>query len=210
MQHPLVNASITPYGYALYPRRLEFEAYPGYINPERIIAQHWEKRNRLQARGKQPIRQIIHETHPELTEETRVESDALVFDGLKYLERDILVLSTAIQWLGTNVGNSFLERKPFGRYSGTWDSFEIKYKEECPRYDPLRIWTHKCNEKCCAPPMWSGINSHTYDPRAITARDKKIAAALMSWLGSMQGQIFIEEYVAQKKEAERTSLSAAA
>jgi hypothetical protein len=111
-RHPLENASLAPYGFVFSGRkeRLEYlpQDNPHWVNEERLIARLWDKVHRLNAPKPLPITTIVHKILPSFHSCDRLERGDFVFDGLPYLSRDILILSSTLQWFGTNVGRDFL------------------------------------------------------------------------------------------------------
>lgn len=204
MRHPLVNPSLAPYGFVLpsWGQRLRYESEnPHWVNTEEVIARFWDKRNRLNAPRPLPARTIIHDILPGLATANRITGGDFVFDGLPYLGRDILVLSSAMQWFGTSVGRCFLE--------DTWSflpphhperEFLVKLEFEREKsHSPVDLamhFTHVCNARC----RHNGILSIcSYDARDTTARDRALVGGLMRWLGRTAGREFIAAYKARKE-----------
>ena len=225
MRHPLVNPSLAPYGFVppSSRRRLEYKSeLPGYINCERALARLWDKAHRSNASHPRPIETIVHQILPGIARAHRLVAGDFIFDGLPYRSRDILVLSATVQWLGTNVGNSFLETdiskswqpeiwqwgtrffKSQYRYYHPEREFLIKLeKERHARFGtdglnlPAMIF-HECSNRCGSV---MGLRHCYYDPHVPEPRDHVLVEGLMRWLAMPAGRAFIAAYQARRARA---------
>lgn len=199
MQHPLVNPSLTPFGFAT-PRqkgRLEYTPTTATgINRERIIARLWDRRNRLMASHPLPAAEIIHEILPSQKKANTLKSGDFVFGGLSYLSRDIIVLSGIVQWLGTNVGDCFLATSINGREGYHPErEFVMKLAEEMGKCHLVAHILHICNKRCGTFVTRIGsFDGCAYDARLISDRDMVVVDGLMRWLGKKDGRSFIKKY----------------
>lgn len=205
--HPLENPSLAPYGFAFPNRRKRLEYVPeiGGINAEKIIARMWDRRNRANAAKPLPIESIIHEILPSQATANRIAAGDFMHNGLPYLTRDILLISSTIQWLGTNCGNWFLE-EDISRELGFHPEREFLMK--CERSDARRnqtepsmalFLTHSCTERCRNNPFMPFQSCHYDNP--VSERDRAVINGLMRWLGKPPGRGFIAEYLQRRKNA---------
>lgn len=206
MDHPLVNPSLTPLGFVfpIYRKRLEHVPLPGSIDGDRVAAEFWELKNRTRARGERPAETIIHEVLPPLDLLADPEKVDFTFEGRGYRSRDIMVLSTFMQWFGTSVGNVFLTDIPFDlRISDAAQEFRLKLKREEKRHPITAILVHECTDACGVHSMlfWVCKPERGY----TTKRDHAVVDALMTWLGMPQGRAYIEEYKAYRQKAFKTA-----
>lgn len=208
--HPLENPSLAPYGFVFphWQERLEFKpkADPYWINEERIIARVWDRCNRANAPRPLPVEMIIHEILPGLASANRITDGDLWHNGLPYLTRDILVLSTVVQWFGTNVGRCFLETNISHHSIPGFHSereFLIKFAQEMQRKDMVVFFTHVHTSLCDAVHSFRG--GCYYGNDKVSSRDRIVIDGLMRWLGRKAGRTFIAEYSARKKNAWNTA-----
>jgi hypothetical protein len=214
MQHPLVNPSLAPFGLVLPLRkeRLKYRSFEGWPNPERLIAKCWDKANRLNAPRPRPVETIVHEILPGLAASNRHFNPDFEFDGKPYCSRDVIVLSSVVQWLATNVGNCFLtetrvEIKEDVRFHPERE-FVLKLEYEDSR--SLRygymgrvglaiFLTHVCNEYCGAQAIRTLSGEyHVYRRSEVSNRDRALVLGLMHWLGRKDGRAFIASYLARR------------
>jgi hypothetical protein len=209
MQHPLVNPSLTPYGFVFpgWAKRLEFQPNDNsyWVNTEVVIGTFWAERNRLKAPRPLPVQTIIHHILPGMAAANRLTTGDFVFDGLPYLSRDIATLSSAVQWFGTNVGRCFLEdvwpHIPAHRHDHEFLA-KLEYERE-KSYSPTDLavhFTHTCNERCGKIVAFWG--SCKYIPSETTLRDRAVVDGLMRWLGRKDGREFIADYQARRKRVQ--------
>lgn len=201
MQHPLENPSLAPYGFVFphYQTRLKYKPITDcFINSEKIILKHWDKRNRAKALQPLPVQTIIHEILPAQASANRIIKGDFQYEDLPYLTRDILVLSSIIQWFGTNVGSCFLERlysdiscKPSFHPER---EFRMKLAKEMQRRDMVAFWTHICTSRCDRVRSFPYDGCY-YDSHEVSTRDRAVVDGLMRWLGRNAGRAFIAEYL---------------
>lgn len=209
MQHPLMNPSLTPFGFVFpqYKKRLRFRPTMSWaINGEKIIAGMWEECNRAHALQPQPARTIIHDILPSQAKVNRVFTGDFTFDGLPYLSRGILVLSSVVQWLATNCGNGFLvtdisERPRFHPER----EFLMKLAEEQEQRDMMTFWTHVCDSRCDPNRPRFFPDYHYYYTSSVTGRDRAVVDGLMRWLGKPAGRAFIKTYMEIRERKSRAA-----
>lgn len=204
-KHPLENPSLAPLGLTtpLSYERLQYKSEnPYWVNQEKLLAKMWDKRNRADALHPLPVQTIIHEILPSQARRNHLAKGNFVFEGQPYLTRDIMLLSSMVQWLGTNVGDCFLTRNISGKRGFHLErEFLMKCTEESKAHDMTTFWCHFCTPRCKEPVHFSlvGESRHRYDPRAVTQRDKAVVDGLLRWLGHSAGREFIAQYIARKK-----------
>lgn len=213
MRHPLVNQSLTPFGFTSIGSQTRLDYRPkleGGINRERIIAKLWANWNREQAPLPLPAEVIIHEQLPAMGSRLKITEGEFMFRGKPYVGRDIAVLSSAVQWLATSVGENFLYCKPMG-FSEVHPEreFREKFKIELEQSHRLlpQFTHHVCVEECKRKPdafdrgymrgLW--FDPHYYGK--VTDRDRAVVDSLMWWLGRVHGRAFIAAYTAKKNRA---------
>lgn len=206
MDHPLVNPSLTPVGF-VFPvsqRRLEFMLQPHEVDGDRVAAKFWELKNCARAEGLRPTEVIIHEVLPSMDSSLDHEwyDFDFVFKGFRYLSRDILVLSTFMQWFGSNVGYSFLTEIPFDlEVHDTAQEFRLKLVHAEKKH-PITAGLLCCTPRCItARGSWACVTNHG----DVAKRDTAVVNALMTWLGMPQGRAYIEEYKAYRRQALETA-----
>lgn len=206
-KHPLENLSLAPYGLTtpLSYQRLQYKpSDPYWVNQEKMLAKMWDKCNRADASHPLPVQTIVHEILPGQKRRNRLVQGNFVFECKPYLTRDIMMLSSVVQWLGSNVGNCFLTRDISHKrgYSSEWE-FLMKYDEDSKINDMVTFWCHICTPKCQEPQYFSliGESNHRYDPRTVTDRDVAIVDGLLRWLGCSAGREFVARYDARRQRA---------
>ncbi len=124
------------------------------------------------------------------------------FDGLPYLTRDILVLSSTVQWFGTNVGWCFIETD-ISRDPGFHPEreFLIKFAKEMERKDMVAFLTHVCTPRCFHEALSWFIGGCYVDGETVFPRDRAVIDGLMRWLGRKAGRTFIADYTVRKENA---------
>jgi|ETNmetMinimDraft_33_1059910.scaffolds.fasta_scaffold12808_3 hypothetical protein len=207
MQHPLENPSLAPYVFVFlfYQKRLKYKPTTGFfVNREKIIAKLWDKCNRASAPRPLPVQTIIHEILPAQASANRIFKSDFTHDDLPYLTRDILVLSSVIQWLGTNVGSCFLEclyhdisRQPSFHPER---EFRMKLAKEMRHVDMVAFWTHICTSRCNTVHLFP-YGSCYYDSHEVSTRDRAVVDGLMLWLGRNAGRTFVAEYLTRTSKA---------
>jgi hypothetical protein len=204
-RHPLENPSLAPYGLAtpIFQRRLQYQSTDAYwVNPEKLIAKAWDQRNRASAQEPRPVCTIVHEVLPGLAQSNRIRKGDFVFiDGMPYLTRDIVVLSTVVQWFGTNCGRVFLEDPLFGGVSHPEREFTEKLAKCHYCRDMPAFWCHQCNPQCGAGLLTFNQECHRRFTDA-SIRDRAVIDGLMRWLGREAGREFVADYLARKKRAQ--------
>ena len=205
--HPLENPSLAPYGF-VFPNRQERlrwhpQPYSGSVNLERIIGRLWDRHNRSKAEKSLPVQTIIHDILPGQATANRIEKADFLHEGLPYLTRDILVLSSAMQWFGTNVGGCFLEAdissKP-GFHPEREFLMKCEREMELNHFDLPPFFVHICTERCRSQPL-SFMGQRCYYDDQASARDRAVVDGLMRWLSRPAGRSFIAEYQRRKKNA---------
>jgi hypothetical protein len=152
-----------------------------------------------------PAETIIHVILPGLASANRLTSGDFSHGGLPYLTRDVLVLSSTLQWLGTNVGRCFLEedisQKRTRRYHPEREfviKLDLMEKEKCR--DMVSFFTHVCTPQCTkSGSFWS--DGCVYKKGDSHTRDRAVVDGLMRWLGQESGRAFLAEYATRKKSA---------
>ncbi|MDD2657626.1 MAG: hypothetical protein PHD04_03135 [Candidatus Pacebacteria bacterium] len=207
-RHPLENPSLTPYGFVFpsWQERLKHKQPPNmtWLNEENIMGRIWDRANRANAPKPLPAETILHDILPSLKTANRLASGDFMFNGLPYLTRDILVLSSFMQWFGTGVGRCFLESAvpswdvPANGYIGEWE-FLIKLKIEQQRWEPIANVVHVCTDDC---DKIRSLNGSCHRSSAqIMPRDRAVVEGLLRWLGKQAGRAFIAEFQRRKKNA---------
>jgi hypothetical protein len=211
--HPLENPSLAPFD-LVFPIRQErlkhrSENISHWVNTEKLIARMWDKCNRSNATKPVPVQTIIHEILPGRAQANRITQGDFQFDGLPYLTRDILVLSSTVQWFGTGVGWSFIAAD-ISRDSipGFHPAREFIIKFECAsrEKDMVAFLTHVCTPACKSGgkmvPLTASLSGTCHiDSRGVSTRDRAVVDGLMYWLGQKEGRSFIADYARRKKNA---------
>lgn len=199
VEHPLENPSLAPFGFVtpLMRQRLEYEpSFSWAFNHERLIGKLWTKANRLRAAHPLPIPTIVHEILPAQAKANQIRDGDFLFDGLPYVSRDVLVLSSIVQWLGTNIGRAFLsEDKTVSQSQSFHPEREFVLKLEHYPRDLVAFWTHVCSKDCKRSNVISlGSEPHFFSSKKVSPRERALADGLMRWLGRPAGRAFIAEY----------------
>ncbi len=207
-KHPLENPSLAPYGLTtpLSYQRLQYKptTNPYWVNQEKLLAEMWDKCNRADAPRPLPVQTIIHEILPGQKRRNHLAQGNFVFEGKPYLTRDLMMLSSIVQWLGSNVGNCFLIRDISQKLGYSLErEFLTKYAEDSKIHDMVTFWCHICTPKCKEPTYFSliGESNHRYNPRTVTDRDVAVVDGLLRWLGRPAGRGFLSRYEARRKRA---------
>jgi hypothetical protein len=195
MNHPLENPSLTPIGFVfpLYNKRVFQKLGEGFINGDYEAAFFWEKMNRLKSPAPLPAETIIHEIMPSIAKRGCTQFGDFEFSGRQYFSRDIMVLSTFMQWFGTNIGRSFITDAPFGfRCSHPLREFKEKFALENKRDKLIAGRIHSCDKHRCGP----GAIGWVCDPDVsqVTDRDRLVVQSLMHWLGNRAGRDYMSAY----------------
>ncbi len=215
MHHPLINPTLAPYGFAfpIMSNRLEYVSDdPFNVDPEKMMAKLWGRSNTMLATRPLPIEQIVHHLLPSLAQAHRLTKGDFQFDGKYYLARDIKLLSTVMQWFGTNCGECFLTS---GVERVGWSCFKkkltptqkrlllspereflVKFVTENEQRDMVVFWAHDCNSRCHLDGIRHFVSDpHHYVSESVTVRDRAVVDALMRWLGSAHGRAFTARYL---------------
>jgi len=207
-KHPLENPSLAPFGLTTQVsyRRLQYKpTIQFHVNEERMSARFWEKHNRAGALPPLPVRTIVHDILPGQAQCNRIARGDFVFDGLPYLTRDIVTLSSIVQWFGTNVGREFIDGKILNPGKGYHPSreFVIKLDRDNQHRDMYTFWCHRCTGACRDKSRFRLLldGPCLHDPRTVTERDKAMVDGLMRWLGSAAGRNYITDYRARRDRA---------
>lgn len=198
--HPLENPSLAPYGFVfpLQRGRLDYrpQANASWINEEKVMARLWDRCNRANAPRPLPVQTIVHEILPSQASASRITNGDFWYEGLPYLARDILVLSSTLQWFGTNGGRCFLETD-VSRFSipgfHPGREFRIKLARKMRKRDMVAFWTHVCTPRC------ESGHRHCCDSRAVLPRDRAVVDGLMFWLDRNAGRAFLAEFALRKR-----------
>jgi hypothetical protein len=207
--HPLATSSLAPFGFAtsFYAERLDFRP-PGqkhYLNPERLIAKLWERAHLRDARRPHPIQAIIHTILPSICEDYRAADGDFLFLRKPYSSRDIMILSSAVQWLGTNCGMSFLTESSI---NSSCDDPQLEFATKFERLSTNCLltcqFTHECSEKCGTPPpgVFMGLTCRL-DPNMVSVRDKALIKSLMLWLGTSAGRRFLDAFILRRNRGSK-------
>lgn len=207
-KHPLENPTLAPLGLRtkLSYDRLQYKPTSKFwVFEERMIARFWEKRNRLGAPEPLPVAEIIHHILPAIAKEHRIKHGDFVFAGLPYLTRDLVTLSSTVQWFGTNVGRNFIDStltKPGGGYHPSQE-FVVKLERENKHRDMYAFLSHRCTNRCWDPKRVriNVFDLCIYDSRQVTKRDRAMIDGLMSWLGTDRGRTFLCDFRARRTAA---------
>ncbi len=195
MEHPLQNPSLTPVGF-VFPfsrERLEYIPPPGRVDGDRVSAEFWQEQHRMTSPQPLPVRTILHDILPSTYEEETVREYEVEFRGKWYAARDIMVLSSVVQWFGTSVGNSFLTETsyPFDRYV----TFAQKFAYEEKRSSIFVQLTHECTDACAKQGISSSFNPRNHHNKVtIEGRDRKLIEALMLWFDTPGGIAYRKAY----------------
>ncbi len=209
-QHPLENPSLAPFGLIVprYKMRIsqDLTGIGTGVNREREIMLLWEQWNSPKSKHKPlPITYIVHYVLPSFGKAKRIVDGDFYFEGLPYVTRDIVVISSIMCWFGTNVGRFFIESPPPVNIGSELEFLE-KYRIENKswRYGPdmLHFWLHECTELCKQNKICVFEPKHCYGQKP-TAREYALAEALMFWLGTKEARRFFEEYKMKVKELYR-------
>ena len=205
-RHPLENPSLAPLGLRtqLSYRRLQWKPTIQFtVFEERMIARFWDKHNRADAPRPLPVEAILHKILPSMAQSNRISKGDFVFEGKSYLTRDIVTLSSVMQWFGTNVGRCFIDRKVARQGRGYHESreFTIKLAEENKSWsrscDMYTFLSHRCTGRCNNKKrlrFWLSNDPCVHDSRTVTERDKAVIDGLMRWLGTAHGRQYITEF----------------
>lgn len=203
--HPLENPSLAPYGFVfpLRQKRLEYQPLvEHWVNEEKLMARLWDRWNRSNAPRPLPVQTIIHDILPSLATANRLTAGDFLHDGLPYLSRDVLVLSSMLCWFGTNFGRSFLETdiSRFGipGYHPARE-FRIKLARKMKKVDIVAHVTHVCNARCGT--VRSIVGDCYHESGEVSVRDRAVVDGLMRWLASRAGRAFIAEFTRRKESA---------
>jgi len=160
-----------------------------------------------------PIETIVHEILPALAKVMPASRASFTFCGRSYQTRDVVVLSSAMQWFATNCGKELLERDLMRHHSMAVApereflvKFEIADKERRQGHesDMATFLTHQCTTRCTrlTPPYtWrEALTAQrcVHDGKETTGRDRALVAALMRWLGTSDGREFIADYQSRR------------
>jgi hypothetical protein len=208
MEHPLQNPSLTPVGlvFPISKARLSFEPPHGSINGDRVSAEFWARKNCLKSSWPLPAETILHEVLPTLEEGAALQQFDFEFRGRLYATRDIMILSTFMQWFGSNVGNSFLFEMPYGfTPSDSAMVFVEKLAREMKQCDHTYRLLHECNDICgtaTAHSMISLVGGH-HGPGStyVSKHDRLVVRALMLWLATADGKKYVSEHCAYRDRA---------
>lgn len=136
----------------------------------------------------------------------RLTKGDFVFEGKPYLTRDIMTLSSAVQWFGTNVGGCFIDEPLAGKGPNYHRSREFTLKLARRNEDMFRSFpdmysfiVHRCTNRC--------KNSCVYNSRMVTDRDKAVVDALMRWLGTAHGRQYLNDYRLRRNKAQEAASS---
>lgn len=202
-RHPLENPSLAPFGLATpaFQKRLEYTPTNDlWIDAEKLLARLWDKRNRANVSRPLPVQTIIHEILPGLAQASRLTKGDFMFDSLPYLTRDIVILSSVVQWFGTNCGRCFLEEPIFGGVSHPEREFLDKLAKENEHRDMVAFWCHVCTPQCNTNRSLFLLDNRCFYPSSsVSARDRAVVEGLMRWLGRVAGREFVVHYLARKK-----------
>ncbi len=204
-RHPLQNPSLAPYGFVFpyYKTRLEFQPkeHPFWVNEEKIAGRVWDRCNRANAPKPLPVQTIIHEILPGQKSANRITAGDFWHDGLPYQARDILMLSTAVQWFGTNCGRCFLETDISGdSIPGFHPEREFLIKLAKEHFDLAAHLAHECSERCKVHRLFARYGCY-FAEKDVTPRDRAVLDGLMRWLGRKPGRAFAVEFTKRKKNA---------
>lgn len=206
-KHPLENPTLAPLNLRtkLSWQRLQWVPTIGFtVFEERMIARFWEKRNRLSAPRPLPAAEIIHTILPHKSRKNRIKTGDFIFGGLPYLTRDIVTLSSVVQWFGTNVGRCFIE-EPLRRLESGYrqsEEFATKFRKMHEDRDMYAFLAHRCTSVCNNPRIFRlAYESCIFDSQQISARDKAVVDGLMVWLGTEHGRQFFRDFHARRGEA---------
>jgi hypothetical protein len=207
--HPFqVVRSLAPAPFVLpNSLRRQLERLSG-INYESVMARYWEQLHLENMRGPRPIETIVHKILRRMKPAMRLERDGgdFIFRDRPYLTRDILVISTFVQWFATGCGRCFLE-DPFNRFNASTIPVhaytrKLRYETEDRRPDLITIILHVCTSECpCMKPGFArGGFGGTCAFRAehVSDRDLALVWALMKWLEGPAGLRFIKGWMELK------------
>lgn len=206
-KHPLQNPSLAPLGLRskLSYQRLHYKPSVKFVVfEERMIACFWEKCNRADAVRPLPIEVIIHKILPGMARANRLTAGDFCFDGKPYLTRDLVVLSNAMQWFGTNVGRCFITEPVRNPGKGYHESkeFVVKLEKENKRHNLYAFLAHWCTTRCNSKKHFRlGLDSCIYDHRQVSGRDKAVIDGLMRWLGTAHGRKYLADFRARLAKA---------
>lgn len=191
-EYPLKNPSLTPIdlGFSNRKARIEATLGPYMVNGDYFAVLFWDQANRLNAERK-PAVEILQHILPSLSGYIYHEGD-ISFDGAQYVSRDIMVLSSFMQWTGANIGRSFMSETSIGQKSGGVNEFLNKYQEFNKRGRLIGILIHEHTIECGH--VSGGIGHCVSTPKLATVRDKLVMQALMMWLGTDSGRDYMNKY----------------
>ncbi len=196
MKHPLENSSLTPIGYVfpLSRKRVFQKLSNNFVNGDYFAARFWQNKNHLKVKEARPAEVIIHSIMPSLSGQGHTKKGDFEFVGKQYKSRDIMVLSTFMQWFGTNVGSCFIDTVPFGvKISHSLREFKEKFSFENKGDTIIASKIHICTENCG--PSFLAVGWHCQKtPESVTGRDRVVVNALMHWLGTKAGRQYMNEY----------------
>lgn len=182
MQHPLVNPSLTPFGFVLPNWKHRLEPLPkDMINGDREMSLLWAASNRLSEKNR-PAELLINEILPSVITVLPDFQTDFVFDGREYQSRDILVLSSFMAWLGTNVGQGFVKGSiVYGQPSMVKRYIAYDEDNSVTRH-VLKNWS----QNLPLSPRWELPD--------ITDRDRALVRSIMYWLNRKEGKAFMESF----------------
>lgn len=199
--HPLEDPSLAPFGFVSphSRKRLRWK-HPGHlINPDLLPARFWESLHRASAPRPYPIETIVHEILPSMATANRFTNGDFDFGGLPYLSRDVLVLSTIVQWFGTSCGRDFLVH-PSGDYQDNVFVLAPYHSER------EFVWKLEYERRRREDVLAILLFGPEHDPGSVTRRDRALAEGLMRWLGKQAGRAFITELERRRQQAARDAM----
>ncbi len=195
-QHPLENPSLAPFGLVTLFRwrRLDCEFPHNSVHEEVVIAKLWEEWNRIKASHPLPVKTILHDLMQEGF--PQYEGD-FTFEGIPYLTRDIVLLSSTMQWFGTSVGRCCLDPDRNPDYPPA-EEFQVKLarRERGFPEDMPAFFAHVCTDVCGTAYSGGGCAFNHSD---ASPRDRAVIDSLLRWLGSDEGRRFVEEFKTRTK-----------
>jgi hypothetical protein len=204
--HPLINQSLAPQVFTTDAKlgRRRYVPQAG-VNRERIITTFWDKIHRRAADKPYPLQIILHEILLRRCPDAPRSPVDFDFEGYGYAARDIFVVTSMVQWLGTNVGTQFYEDRtlracPLPDDEGFWMDFEERWG-----WNTIRSVLHECTSTCVPSSSSAEFgDGHDY-AEVVSERDLAVVEAFFVWLGMPHGRAFTLSYEAQCRQAAKSA-----
>jgi len=146
----------------------------------------WDKTSRLSVSVPRPAEVMMNTIMPIMPGYQIFEEGDIPLNDIQYMSRDILVLSSVIQWFGTGIGQNWITERP-STCKASRSSLEFVERFAIDGQKFIYAAIHQCLATCRP-----GYCDHT--PKQITKRDRLVVGAFMIWLGRVEGRDYMERY----------------